>query len=177
MGPRAGCGRLWNLARLNLRLTGMSIPVARSSTRSTPLRPATYAGLAAAIVSIAAMIVIRVAPAAESVATILHLLVNVLLFATAGALAARLGGAGWRAGLFAGLLDAIVGHTIAFLISQPPDASKVTVPLGTAVTPQMIAMLHLWGAVSGALVAVLIAIAAGAAGGWYAGRRRAARRR
>jgi len=153
----------------------MSIPLAQPRPRSTALRPATYAGVAAAVVSIVAMSVIRLVPAAESVVSVVHLLVNVILFATAGALAARLGVAGWRAGLFAGLLDALVGHTVAFLISQPPDASTVTVPPGTEVTPQMIAMMHVWGAVSGAIVAVLIAIAAGAAGGWYAKRRRAAR--
>ena len=153
----------------------MSITVAKSNTRATALRPATYAGLAAAVVSIVAMIVIRQLPAAESIVSVVHLLLNVLLFATAGALAATLGVAGWRAGLFAGLLDAMVGHTIAFLLAPPPDASKMTAPPGEVLTPELLASMHVWGAVLGAVVAVLIAIAAGAAGGWYARRTRTPR--
>jgi len=153
----------------------MSTSVARSNTRATALRPATYAGVAAAVVSIVAMIVIRLVPSAESFVSVVHLLVNVLLFATAGALAARLGVAGWRAGLFAGLLDAIIGHTIAFLLAPPPDASKMTAPPGQVLTPELLASMHVWGAVLGAVFAVLIAIAAGAAGGWYAQRTRSAR--
>jgi len=153
----------------------MSITVAKPNIRATALRPATYAGLAAAVVSIVAMIAIRLVPSAESIVSVIHLLVNVLLFATAGALAAQFGVAGWRAGLFAGLLDAIIGHTIAFLLAPPPDASKVTAPPGQVLTPELLASMHVWGAVLGAVFAVLIAIAAGAAGGWYARRRRAAR--
>lgn len=114
-------------------------------------------------------------PAAESLASVIHLLVNVLLFATAGALAATLGVAGWRAGLFAGLLDAIVGRTIAFLLAPPPDAAKMTAPPGQVLTPELLASMHVWGAVVGAIAAVLIAIAAGAAGGWYARRTHIAR--
>ena len=153
----------------------MSISIARPNTSATALRPATYAGVAAAVVSIVAMIVIRLVPLAESFVSVVHLLVNVLLFATAGALAARLGVAGWRAGLFAGLLDAIIGHTIAFLLAPPPDASKMTAPPGQVLTPELLDSMHVWGAVLGAVVAVLIAIAAGAVGGRYARRRRAAR--
>lgn len=153
----------------------MSIPLARSRPGSTALRPATYAGVAAALVSITAMIVIRLVPAVESVISVVHLLVDVLLFATAGALAATLGVAGWRAGLFAGLLDAIVGHTIAFMLASPPDASKVTAPPGRVLTPELLASMHVWGAVLGAITAILIAMAAGAVGGWYARRRLSAR--
>ena len=153
----------------------MSTSVARPNTRATALRPATYAGVAAAVVSIAAMLVIRLVPSAESIVSVVHLLVNVLLFATAGALASQLGVAGWRAGLFAGLLDAMVGHTVAFLLAPPPDASKMSAPPGEVLTPELIASMHAWGAVLGAVVAVLIAIAAGAVGGWYARRRRAVR--
>ena len=152
----------------------MPTPVARTNTRASALRPATYAGIAAAVVSIVAMIAIRQVPSAESAVTAVHLLVNVLLFATAGALAATLGVAGWRAGVFAGLLDAIIGHTIAFLIAPVPDASKMTAPPGQVLTPELVASMHVWGAVIGAVGAVLIAIVAGAAGGWYAQRRRGA---
>jgi len=153
----------------------MPTRTATAGPRASALRPATYAGVAAAIVSIVAMIVIRLVPSAESVVSVVHLLVNVLLFATAGALAARFGIAGWRAGLFAGLLDAIIGHTVAFLLSSPPDASNVTAPPGRVLTPELLASMHVWGAVTGAVVAVLIAIIAGAAGGWYARRGRGAR--
>lgn len=136
----------------------------------TPLRPATYAGLAAAVMSVTAAIVIRVAPASEPIVVGLHLLVTATLYLMGGALAARLGGDGWRAGLFAGLLDALVGHAIAFLISEPPDPSRVTLPRGMEPTPQVLAGVHLWGAVLGAAMAVAIGVAAGAAGGWYARR-------
>jgi hypothetical protein len=141
-----------------------------SAATATPLRPATYAGLAAAAVSIIAALIIRAAPPATSLVTTAHLLVNLTLFAMGGALAARLGAAGWRAGLFAGLLDALVGHPIAFLLSAPPDPAQVTVPPGTELTPQLLASMHLWGAVLGAVVAVMLATLAGAAGGWYARR-------
>jgi hypothetical protein len=140
------------------------------SARATPLRPATYAGVAAAVVSIVAALVIRLAPSAASVVTGLHLAVNITLFVMGGALAARLGGAGWRAGLFAGLVDALVGHPIAFLLATPPDPATVTLPPGMEATPQLLASLHLWGAVLGAITAVCFAVAAGAVGGWYARR-------
>lgn len=152
------------------RFPVMSTPVIPSRTTATPLRPATYAGVAAAVVSITAAIIIRIAPPATSVVTTVHLLLTVMLFVMGGALAARLGGDGWRAGVFAGLVDALVGHPIAFLISETPDVSQVTLPPGTEATPQLIASLHLWGAVLGAVVAVIIAAVAGAAGGWYARR-------
>lgn len=159
----------WVLAHRG-RFLGMPTPVIPSHRIATPLRPATYAGVAAAVVSIIAAVIIRVAPPATSVVTTAHLLLTVMLFVMGGALAARLGGDGWRAGVFAGLVDALVGHPIAFLISETPDASQVTLPPGTDATPQLIASLHLWGAVLGAVVAVIIAAAAGAAGGWYARR-------
>lgn len=148
----------------------MPTPVLPSRSTATPLRPATYAGVAAAVVSIIAAVIIRLAPPATSVVTTAHLLVNLTLFVMGGALAARLGGAGWRAGMFVGLLDALVGHPIAFLISATPDGSQMTLPPGTEATPELIASLHLWGAVLGAVVAVIFATAAGAVGGWYARR-------
>lgn len=148
----------------------MPAPTPPSLQGATALRPATYAGLAAAAVSIGAAVVIRLVPSLTSVVTGVHFLTTLTLFAMGGALAARLGAAGWRAGLFAGLLDALVGHAGAFLLSSPPDASQVTPPPGTDVTPELLASLHLWGAVFGAAGAVVIAMVAGAAGGWYARR-------
>ncbi len=142
-------------------------------SRATPLRPATYAGIAAAVTSIAAAIVIRVSPSAESIVVPAHLALTVLFYATGGALAARLGADGWRAGLFAGLLDALIGHAIAFFIAAPPEAGRVSLPNGVQPTPQVLAGVQLWGAVLGAAMAVAFAAAAGAVGGWYAKRARA----
>jgi len=139
---------------------------------ATPLRPAAYAGIAAAFVSIAAAIVIRVMPSFETVVVSLHLALTTLLYVTGGALATRLGGQGWRAGLFAGLLDALIGHAIAFFIAAPPDASRVTLPRGIEPTPHVLAQVQLWGAVVGAGGAILVAVAAGAFGAWYARRTR-----
>jgi len=139
---------------------------------ATPLRPAAYAGIAAAFVSIAAAIVIRVMPSFETVVVSLHLALTTLLYVTGGALATRLGGQGWRAGLFAGLLDALIGHTIAFFVAAPPDASRMTLPRGVVPTPHVLAQLQLWGAVVGAGGAILLAVAAGAFGAWYARRTR-----
>ena len=140
--------------------------------RSTPLRPATYAGLAAAFVSIAAAFVIRASPSLETPTAVAHLLLTGALYAMGGALAARLGADGWRAGLFAGLLDALIGHAIAFLIAAPPDPSRISLPSGVEPTPQLLGSMQLWGALLGAAMAIAIAIACGAAGGWYAKRTR-----
>ena len=151
------------------------------TANATPLRPATYAGIAAAVVSIGAAVVIRLWPAAESPMTGVHLVLTFVLFVMGGALAAKLGGDGWRAGLFAGLLDALIGHVIAFLVSRPPDPSRLTLPKGVEATTEVLGAAHLWGAVLGAVVSVVFAIAGGALGGWYARRsgvaRAAARRR
>lgn len=135
------------------------------------MRPAVLAGLAAALVSIVAAVLIRTAPAATALVTNLHFLVNLALFTTAGAFVARRGGTGWRAGLLAGALDALLGHSIAFLLSSAPDASVLPVPPGTEVTPELIASMHRVGAIVGAGVAVVIAAVAGAAGAWMARRR------
>ena len=141
----------------------------------TALRPATYAGVVAALVSIAAAVVIRLSPSLESAAAVVHLALTTLLYATAGALATRLGADGWRGGMFAGLLDAVVGHTIAYLIAAPPDASRMTFPAGVPVTAETVSRMQAWGAVVGAGAAVVIAMLAGAAGGWYVRRRLHAR--
>jgi len=98
-----------------------------------------------------------------------HLVLVFVFYASGGALAARLGAAGWRAGLFAALLDALIGHAIAFFIAAPPDASSVTIPQGVEVTSQV----QLWGTVTGAALTVLLGVIAGAIGGWYAHRTRA----
>jgi len=142
-------------------------PLARGAT---PLRPATYAGLAAAMVSILAALAVRSMPAFETPVAAVHLVLTFVLFVMGGALAARLGGDGWRAGLFAGLIDALIGHAMAFLISEPPDPSRLSLPAGVEATPQLLAAAHLWGAVLGAVTAVLMAIGGGAIGGWYARR-------
>lgn len=148
------------------------VPTSRPPIRArhTPLRPATYAGLAAALVSIIAAVVIRLAPSLEGPATAAHLLLTGALYVMGGALAARLGADGWRAGLFAGLLDALIGHAIAFFIAAPPDPSRITLPTGVEPTPQVLGSLQLWGALLGAATAIAIATACGAAGGWYAKR-------
>ena len=143
-----------------------------SLSRATPLRPATYAGIAAALTSIIAAIVTRVSPSAESIVAPTHLVLTVLFYSTGGALAARMGADGWRAGLFAGLLDALIGHAIAFFIAAPPEAGRVSLPKGVEATPQVLAGVQLWGAVLGAAMAVAFAAAAGAVGGWYAKRSR-----
>ncbi len=135
--------------------------------RATALRPATYAGIAAAVVSIGAAVLIRQVPSMEGVVGMGHLVATSLLYATGGALAARLGAAGWRAGLFAGLIDALVGHAIAFFIAPPPDPSTIAAPVGRVVTPELAASIHLWGAVTGAVMAVIIGAAAGWAGARY----------
>ncbi len=137
---------------------------------ATPLRPATYAGVAAALLSIAAALVVRLSPPLEAAAASVHLVLTFTLYVMGGALATRLGGAGWRAGLFAGLLDALIGHAIAFFISAPPDPARITLPRGVEATPQVLGAMHLWGAVLGAGAAVLFALAGGALGGWYARR-------
>jgi hypothetical protein len=151
-------------------LSDMPPPTLPSPTGTTALRPATYAGVAAAAVSIGAAVFIRLAPGLTSIVTGVHFVLTLAVFTMGGALAARLGAAGWRAGMFAGLLDALVGHPIAFLLSAPPEPSAVTLPEGVAATPELLASLHLWGAVVGAAVAVSIAIVAGSVGGWYARR-------
>jgi len=134
-----------------------------------------YAGVAAAVVSIAAALAIRFAPNTETAAATVHLLLNTLLYATAGALVARLGAAGWRAGMFAALVDALIGHAIAFLIIPAPDASRVSLPAGMEATPGVLASMHLFGAMAGAALAVVLGLVAGAVGGWAAGRARRSR--
>ncbi len=148
----------------------MSTLTPSARTGATALRPAVYAGIAAAVASIGAAVVIRLVPSLTSAATVVHFLTTFTLFTAAGALASRLGAAGWRAGIFAGLLDALIGHPIAFLLSSPPDASQVVLPQGVELTPELLATMHVWGAVFGAAVAVVIAMVAGAIGGWYARR-------
>lgn len=147
-----------------------SRPVPPRLARSTPLRPATYAGLTAAFVSIVAAVVIRVSPALETPVAGVHLLLTFSLYVMGGALAARLGGDGWRAGVFAGLLDALIGHAIAFLIAAPPDPTRVSLPRGVEPTPQVLGSIQLWGALLGAAMTVAIGAIAGAIGGWYAKR-------
>ena len=153
-------------------MSPLSRPHLPALARSTPLRPATYAGLAAAFVSIAAAVVIRLSPSLEAPVAVVHLLLTGVFYVMGGALAARLNGDGWRAGLFAGLLDALIGHTIAFLIAAPPDASRISLPSGVEPTPQLLGSMQLWGALLGAVMTIAIATACGAAGGWYAKRTR-----
>jgi hypothetical protein len=135
------------------------------------MRPAVFAGLAAAMVSIVAALLIRAMPSVTSLVTNGHLVVNLVLFAAAGAFVARRGGTGWRAGLLAGALDALLGHPVAFLLSAPPDGSVIPVSPGTEVTPELIASMHRLGALVGAGSAVVIAAVAGAAGAWLVRRR------
>lgn len=141
---------------------------------ATPLRPATYAGIAAALVSILAAVVIRLWPPLEALAGAVHLVLAFMFYAMGGVLAASLGADGWRAGLFAGLLDALIGHAIAFFIAGPPDPTRVTLPAGIEVTPQVLARVQLWGAVTGAGFTIVMGAIAGAVGGWYARRARVA---
>jgi hypothetical protein len=139
---------------------------------ATALRPAAYAGAAAALVSVAAAVVIRASPATETLVAIAHLGLTTLFYATAGALAARLGADGWRSGLFAGLVDGVVGHTLAYLIAAPPDPAKITLPAGISQTAENFARMQAWGAVVGAVSTVIIAIGAGAIGAQYMRRAR-----
>jgi uncharacterized membrane protein YeaQ/YmgE (transglycosylase-associated protein family) len=152
-------------------------PTPPSLRSATPLRPASYAGIAAALVSIVGTIVLRAAPAAEALVSPVHLALVLLLYVTGGALAARLGGEGWRAGLFAGLLDALIGHAMAFFIAPAPDASRIQAPPGREITPQLLHAMHLWGAVAGALFTIVLGIVGGAVGSWYARRSGVAPRR
>ncbi len=145
-------------------------PVSDLNARATALRPATCAGLCAAAISILAGVAIRWWPSVETPVASAHLVLTLLLYTTAGALAARYAGDGWRAGLFAGLLDALIGHPVAFFLSAPPDPARLSLPPGIEATPAVIATAHLWGAVVGASVAIVFATGAGAAGGWYARR-------
>jgi hypothetical protein len=149
----------------------MSLPVSRSQPRVTALRPTVIAGLTASAVSISAMVVIRLSPSLEGVVAGVHLAVTLSLYVLAGMLASRMGAQGWRAGLMAGLVDVLVGHAISFLISTPPDASKVSLPAGVDATPQVLASVHLWGAVVGAAMAVGLATLCGALGGLWVRRR------
>ncbi len=180
MAPASGVGFVVAKARpepptIRHHYPDMATFTRSSRTGATALRPAAYAGIAAAVASIGAAIAIRLVPSLTSAITGVHFITTLTLFAMGGALAARLGAAGWRAGMFAGLLDALVGHPIAFLLSSPPDASQVTLPQGTDATPELLATLHVWGAVLGAAAAVVIALVAGAMGGWYARRTLVAR--
>ena len=101
-----------------------------------------------------------------------HLLLTSSFYVMGGALATRLGAQGWRAGVFAGLLDALIGHAIAFLIAAPPDASRIWRPSGVEPTPQVLGSTQLWGALLGATMAIAIGAIGGAAGGSYAKRTR-----
>lgn len=148
----------------------MTLPSSRRPLSPTPLRPATYAGVTAALLTIGAQVVIRVAPSLASTIAAAHFIAAFVLFVMAGALATRLGGDGWRAGLFAGLLDALVGHAIAFFIAVPPDPATVTLPRGVEATSQVLGAMQLWGAVLSAIVTIAFAIGGGALGGWYARR-------
>ncbi len=139
---------------------------------ATALRPAAYAGAVAAVVSVLAAIVIRTSPTLESVTAVAHLALTALFYATAGALAARLGADGWRAGVFAGLVDALVGHTIAYFIAAPPDPARITLPTGISQTAENLARAQTWGAIVGAVSTVIIAAGAGAVGAWYMRRSR-----
>ncbi len=138
----------------------------------TALRPAAYAGAAAALVSVLAAIAIRTVPTLETVMALAHLVLTALFYATAGALAARLGAAGWRAGLFAGLVDALVGHTLAYVIAAPPDPARISLPAGISQTSENLARAQSWGAIVGAVSTVIIAAGAGALGAWYMRRAR-----
>jgi hypothetical protein len=148
----------------------MKAPALSPRARTSALRPATYAGLAAALLSITAALAIRFAPALETAVAAAHLVATFLLYVTAGALVSRMGAQGWRGGMFAGLVDALVGHPIAYLLAPALDPSKVTLPPGLEPTPAVLATAQQWGAVVGAGSAIVIALAGGALGGWYARR-------
>lgn len=148
----------------------MKSPSFSPRARASAVRPATYAGLAAALLSITAALAIRFAPPLESVVAAAHLLATFLLYVTAGALVTRMGAAGWRGGMFAGFVDALVGHPIAYLLAPALDPSKLSLPPGIEPTPAVLATAQEWGAVVGAGSAVVIALAGGALGGWYARR-------
>lgn len=148
----------------------MKSPAPSSRSRPSALRPATYAGLAASLLSVAAALSIRLAPSLEGVAATAHLAGTGLLYLTAGALVTRMGADGWRGGLFAGLVDALVGHPLAYALARAPDPSKITLPPGVPPTPEAYATAQQLGAVAGAGGAILIALALGALGGWYARR-------
>ena len=141
--------------------------VSSRNVSATALRPAVYAGAAAALVSVISAAVIRSAPALETVTAVAHLGLTMLFYATAGALAVRFGADGWRAGLFAGFVDAIVGHTLAYLIAAPPDPAKISLPAGISQTAENLARAHGWGAILGAISTVIIASGAGAIGAQY----------
>lgn len=146
--------------------------VSPANGSTTALRAAAYAGAAAALVSIVSALVIRSTPTLESVAAIVHLALTVLFYTTAGALAARFGADGWRAGMFAGLVDALVGHTVAYLIATPPDPARTTLPAAVSQTAENLARMQAWGAVIGAVSTVVIAIGAGALGAFLMRRSR-----
>jgi hypothetical protein len=139
---------------------------------ATALRPAAYAGAAAALVSVLSAVVIRAAPTLETVVAVAHLGLTVLFYATAGALAARLGADGWRAGLFAGLVDGICGHTLALLIAAPPDPARIALPSGIAQTAENLARAQTWNAILGAIATVIVATGLGALGAFNVRRAR-----
>lgn len=149
-------------------------PSRRAASPQGPsaLRPAVYAGVCAALASVLAAVAIRMAPGVTALVTTVHLSIALLLYATAGAMASRLGAAGWRAGLFAALLDALIGHALAFFISPTPDAASVRLPPGVEATPEVLGSVHLFGALLGAGVAVALGAIAGGVGAWLVSRRR-----
>jgi hypothetical protein len=140
------------------------------------MRPALLLGLAAAMASIVAALLIRSVPSSTSLITTLHFVVNLALFTGAGALVARRGGSGWRAGAVAGAVDAVLGHPIAFLLSDPPrelllsQIASSDVPVTPEQAETLITTMHRTGAVVGAVSAVVIAVIAGAVGAWLARR-------
>ena len=52
----------------------------------------------------------------------------------------------------------------------PP--SRISLPSGVEPIPQLLGSMQLWGALLGAAMAIAIATACGAGGGWYAKRTR-----
>jgi hypothetical protein len=144
-------------------------------------RSALLLGAAAAVASIVAALLIRTLPSSTSLLTTGHFVVNLALFTWAGARVAPRGGAGWRAGLIAGGMDALVGHPIAFLLSDPPReqimamASSSASSLTPDQTDALVTSMHRTGALVGALSAMVIAAIAASVGAWLSRREASAR--